>query len=365
MENNPFNPAFGAKPERFLGRNQIKIQLINALDNPNSPYRSSLITGIRGSGKTTLLNDAGQDIKQRNKVITVSISPTEDFLRTLLSLVYMRLPMNVQTELDKIAGFSVGGLGVTVGVTKGASPEYTNNFRYQMENSLRILQKHGYKLVILFDEIQKVTIELRTFIASYQMFLQEGYPIWLFMAGLPHAVADTLNDEILSFLRRAKRITLPTIPVEMVYLDYRRAFNNLDDKIVQVAANYTQGFPYLIQLVGYYLWDALEESGVNAEETLEEAKLQAKLIFKQDVLGAAYQDCSEVDQQFLLSLASFEIDEIAVTDANKKFGVGKSDGYFGRYRDRLLKTGLIKKPNYGYLAFNMPFLREFLLEQVY
>jgi len=356
---NPFNPTFGVKPERFLGRDEVKFQLLHALESPNSPWRSTLITGVRGSGKTTLLSDVKQSLDESvGKLITISLSPTENFLNTLLSLTYDQLPIDAQNELSKISGITLGA----VGLAKAPAPAFLDNFRYQMENMLRIIERHGYRLIIFVDEIQKVTEELKTFVSSYQEFLKEKYPIWLFMAGLPNAVSDTLNDAILSFFRRANRISLPKIAQGEIFADYQEAFPDLSQKTLQEASKFTQGYPYLIQLVGYYLWESTKR-GLSEKKALEHAKMQSQMLFEQNVLSTVLQDCSETDQELLLVIAGFESDrKIPVREIKEKFGVGKSIGYFSRYRTRLIDSGLIEQDGYGYVKMAMPFLKTYLLE---
>lgn len=55
--NNPFNPSFGRVPSIFLNRGQLINDVLGELDNPDSPYKVSIVYGMRGVGKTTFLTE--------------------------------------------------------------------------------------------------------------------------------------------------------------------------------------------------------------------------------------------------------------------------------------------------------------------
>lgn len=78
-----------------------------------------------------------------------------------------------------------------------------------------------------------------------------------FMAGLPHAVSSVLNDKVLTFLNRATKVELGLISTNLIRAYYEQAFKSVDieisDDILDRAALASRGFPYLMQLIGYYL----------------------------------------------------------------------------------------------------------------
>ncbi len=58
--NNPFNPSFRRIPTIFLNRGQLINEVVEELNNPNSPYKVSIVYGMRGVGKTTFFNRSWQ-----------------------------------------------------------------------------------------------------------------------------------------------------------------------------------------------------------------------------------------------------------------------------------------------------------------
>ena len=83
----------------------------------------------------------------------------------------------------------------------------------------------------------------------WQELVGEGLNVALVMAGLPGAVSATLNDRVLTFLNRARKVTLEPLSVGDVDAYYQRAFEELDLDIPGDlrldAARATQGSPYM------------------------------------------------------------------------------------------------------------------------
>ena len=120
-------------------------------------------------------------------------------------------------------------------------------------------------------------------------------------------------------------------------------------------AETTKGYPFMVQLVGYYVW---RKTGEKVEKNdiltgIEIAKERLGVL----VFEASINDISEKDLAFLRTMASFEM-PVSTADIQKKMGV--SQGYVQQYRLRLLETELIYSPSYGKLDFSIPYLKEFL-----
>ncbi|MDR0199956.1 MAG: ATP-binding protein [Streptococcaceae bacterium] len=354
MTENPFNPLFGRRPNVFIGRDEIEREFLAAQDNNNSPWRSTLLIGMRGSGKTALLTNIREQLPTSS--IVVYAAPESEFLANLLGQIYKQLPQKSIKILENINSFTVAGFGL--GLTK-EQPSFTNSFRYQISLMLDELKKDKIPVIFLIDEVQKHSDELRTFISNYQQLISENYDISLVMAGLPQAISDLLNDNILTFFRRANRIQLGNLNIELVKMDYQQIFLKSDFSItkeeVEEAALATQGYPYLIQLVGYYLWENLKQ--YPAEESLQRAKILAQADLFQNVHEVVYNELSAMDQKFLKTMAevgsSVEISEISKA-------MGKKMNYISNYRARLIEAGVIEANSYGKVSFTLPYMHEFI-----
>jgi hypothetical protein len=358
---NPFNPAFGKKPEHFIGREQVIAEFTAALDNPNSPWRTTLIIGIRGSGKTALLTDI-QSFDDGKKKIAINVTATDDLRNNILAELYRKLPKSIKTSLPAIGDVSAFGLGVRF-KEKKERPDFTAGFRYQLTTMLDSLRKQGVQTIFLIDEVQKHSEAMRDFVTTYQHIVRENYDVVLLMAGLQEAISTVLHDEVLTFLRRANRVVLENVPIKLVQLEYSDAFNKggkkLSENLSQSAAQATLGYPYLIQLLGYYLWEI--SSSRITPKNLEEALIRSKVDLFQNVHDLIFESLSEKDKEFVLAM-SIDTEASQFGDIEKR--MGKTKGYISNYRKRLLAGGVVKPAGFGKLMFTLPYMKEYLVDRV-
>jgi len=355
---NPFNPSFGKQPELFLGRKDIKRSIMDSLDNHNSPWITTLIVGIRGSGKTSLL--AGiQNLLKELDIVIVAMTPEGEFLDNILSQVYRQLPKSKLKSLPKLKSIKTpAGLEFSLD-TRDGSPAFTRTFRYQLTEMLEILKGKSKHTIFLFDEAQKHTPDMRTFISTYQHLLMENLSVSLVMAGLPAVISDLLNDDVLTFIRRAKRVELENVDVSLVSLDYKRVFKEKvsqeNETLIEKAADYTYGYPYLFQLLGYYLWENGKQKIDN--DILTQSLIEAKAELFQNVHQLVFSDLSNKDREFVMAMSE---DRSYSRIQNIMTRLGKDKGYVSRYRERLITSGVIKPVGHGTLAFTYPYMDEFL-----
>jgi len=357
---NPFRPSFGKPPELFLGRADIKRSILESISNTNSPWATTLIVGVRGSGKTSLLADLQSMLPQLHVAI-VSVTPEGEFLDNILSQVYRQLPKSKLKFVPSLKSIKTP-VGLELGLdAKDGSPSFTNNFRYQLTEMLEILKAKSKHTVFLFDEAQKHTSYMRTFVSTYQHLLMENFSVSLVMAGLPSVISDLLNDDVLTFIRRAKRVVLENVDISLVSLDYKRVFkNNISpkhnvDELIEKAANYTYGYPYLFQLLGYYLWEN-GRTEIN-DEVLAQSLVEAKSELFNNVHQLVYSDLSNKDREFIMVMSEDD-NSSKVQDIMTR--LGKDKGYISRYRERLITSGVVKPVGHGLLAFTYPYMKEFL-----
>jgi len=357
MIKNPYNPTFGKLPERFLGREIIVDEIINAIDDTNSPWSTTLLIGIRGSGKTAILSDIRRLVQDEN-VIIVSVTPESDFLEDILGQLYRNLPKSFLSSIPKPKKISFAGFQLETHI-KNEEPPFTTTFRYQITSMLDFLKSKKYKVLFLIDESQRHSEQMKTFIATYQQLVRENYELTLVMAGLPNVISDILNDDVLTFLRRANQVELQNIDIELIKLDYSDVFHQnfkIDDTIIVQAANNTKGYPYLIQLIGYYLWRNLS-SGLSDNQAYQKAIIMAKSTLNQNVHKLLYNSLSEGEKDFVRAMA--EDNEYSyISDLEKR--LKKSKNHVSTYRIRLIESGYIKSAGHGKVEFVMPYTIDYL-----
>jgi hypothetical protein len=358
---NPFNPQFGKRPQQFVGRDLIVVWLIRSLDEPNDPKRTTIVTGIRGAGKTALLSDVAASLGVEGFLI-VDVTAGDGMLLEMLDGLATKGSRWLARRFGKIQGFSVGALGFSFGLSLKDGQE-THGFRYYVTEMLTELKKHKVTAVFLIDEVHLKTSEMRVFATTYQHLVREGMDVALLMAGLPDAVLDILNDQVLTFLSRSYRVELGDIDPRVFQIAYENAFDRGDrgfrGSALQKAARSTKGYPYLFQLLGYCLWqsDAHEIS----EGAVDQALVLSKIDLFQNVHALLFRDLSARDRDFLFAMVP--------DDGGSQFGaiverLDVSKGYASQYRQRLMEAGLVVSETRGQLSFRLPYMREFLQEKL-
>jgi hypothetical protein len=179
-------------------------------------------------------------------------------------------------------------------------------------------------------------------------------------------VSDLLNEGVATFLRRADKIDLHAAAVREVEVSFANTFAEasfeVSPALVRRAAEATGGYPFLIQLVGYFLWKEAEiNQGILTAATVERAIGAAHRRNARTVIEAALATVSPKDLDFLHAMA--EDDGPAVAgDIGRR--IGARANLVANYRSRLLAAGLIEPAGHGKVDFAIPGLRQHLRAQI-
>ncbi|MCL2391258.1 MAG: ATP-binding protein [Oscillospiraceae bacterium] len=358
---NPFSPSFGNRPTYFFGRQEITRSIVSAVYDKYSPWRTTLITGIRGSGKTALLSDIRISFDEQN-VIALYVVPNEAMLDNILVQLYRQLPKTAAEIFPKFNDISIN-LGVKVGFEKNTkTPYFTETFSYQFLELMDAYMKHEMHVVFLIDEAQKHTEDMRIFISTYQDLVMREYSVSMVMAGLQSVISDVLNDDILTFLRRAKQIELENVELIIVEHEFKKVFLQTDaelpEELISKIAIATHGYPYLIQLMGYYLWKEMQHNRIT--DLFDDVMYNSKAELFRNVHRLIFTDLSNMDREFVFAMSEDEKCS-SVSDIGKR--LGKQKNYISLYRERLISAGIVKPAGHGLLRFNYPYMQEFLLQK--
>lgn len=358
--NNPFNPSFGKVPPIYIDRSQQVEELVSELKNPDSPYQTSLIYGQRGSGKTSFMSALCQKIENQNDFIVLNIPSTGNILLSYVQGLYDKTSKTVQKTLDALDGISLSVFGIQVEYNK--KEETQINYQLLLEKVLKKLSEKKITVLAVIDEV-KASVELRNFISIYQILLQKNLPVRLLMAGLPQNVSELQNDNQLTFLLRAPRITLESLDNSNVRFNYKNAFESggksIDENALNKMTKACGGYAYAFQLLGWLVWKntsaKITEKDVNS--VLDEYKM---LLFRNAYVKIS-ESFSQMDKIFIIAMA-----ESAGSTSMKNLveKTGKSNAYLSNYRARLLDSQVIKQTSYGHVGFVLPFFREFVNERI-
>ncbi|MBQ9003146.1 MAG: ATP-binding protein [Eggerthellaceae bacterium] len=365
---NLFTPAFGGLPQVFFGRKGELGFAQAALDNENSPHKAFFITGNRGCGKTTLLEKISQLAVERGwKAIDVhSAHATQAIIEALAG--------GTAKTIEKSAKPSM--LGVSVGgVSSSSTTEYSGASlgRLLVERCTSLSIHKG--VIITVDEIQKVPEgDAENLCSSVQLALRKGLPVMLVLAGLPGSKEKVASYPGCTFMQRAFDMRIGCMQVDETIEAFESVFRRMPqyrasgDAIWEMGL-FSQGHPYLMQLVGYYAAErasefavgGFSEIGVDLVRSVEPIALEA---YRENVLAPILSPLSA-------SLAGYLRAMCEVEDAHGRVGSGAVAQWLGKrhaqvssYRQRLIDRRLIEPDGQGYARFLLPHVKDYYFGDV-
>ena len=366
LARSPFTPSFGTTPPVLAGRNELIAQFAEGIDDgPGAAARATLYTGARGTGKTVLLNAAEEQARSRGWLV-ISETATPGFIERLASDHLPRAlasidPEAVKRRLTSVqAPLNLGGVGWATDDQHRPRP----SLRSQIELLTDLLAENETGLLITLDEIHHhQKSELREFGVIVQHAFREARELAFTAAALPAAVNDMLNDSLLTFLRRADRHHLERVDEDAVREALREpvlsAGRSLAPPVLDTMVAATQGYPFLIQLVGDQVWRKATDEGEIDLTSANAGVDAARRRLGQLVHAPALAEASDIDKSFLLAMSA-DNGPSQIRDIQARMGVNKN--YASQYRLRLLALELVEPAGRGRLDFALPYLRDYLRE---
>lgn len=359
--NNPFNPSFGRIPEIFLNRGQLINNVTTELDNPNSPYKISIVYGMRGVGKTTFLTEVGRKMSEKENWIVVDLAMESDLFATLIDNLYIRANTTIQKMFESIRGLSFSAFGLELSADIKQTLSTYQGILTQMFSRLR---DSGIKVFITIDEV-KSNKELKKFASYYQLLNREDYPVALMMAGLPKNISELQNEDVMTFLLRGKRIALSSLNLIQIEFSYKNVFQhaqyNVSSEILSKMAVMTKGYSYAFQLLGYLVWNKAKKEKSIDQELLNEVIPEYILELDQNAYTKIFDSLSKQDRNFLYAMAESNENKVLIKDIREK--LHRPSNYVANYRRRLLDDQVIEVTDYGEVAFTLPYFKEYILKR--
>jgi len=357
----PFLPTFGYRPPHILGRDELINSFKAALAEPvGHPDRSTLIIGQRGTGKTTLLIKF-EELAAAAGFVPARVTAGEDMLGDILLAIQRNGAQFFPAKKPKVSGFTVGAAGLALGLTFEREVEERLSFRFKLEMLCDALLEKGKGVLLLVDEVQPNSAEIRSLATNYQHLIGANKNIALVMAGLPTSISSVLHDDILTFLNRSNKVYLSPIPLEEIKQGYLIELNQLKKKVtpqqISKMANAARGYPYLYQLIGYYVLMYTGDNQIVEDASIAQALEDARQKMIDNVFAPILSPLSERDMAFLKAMSEDEVDS-KVANLESRLNVSKS--YVQTYRSRLIDSEIIAAVGHGKLAFTVPYLAEHL-----
>lgn len=360
---NPFTPTFGIIPPFMAGREALIEELSSAFSNGlGDPNLCTIVSGARGTGKTALLSFMASEAESQGW-ITARTTAAEGMLEDILD----QALVSARNFLDALGGRKLSG----VSIGQFVSFEWDNeaprvgNWRTQMNALLDQLAEQDVGLLITVDEVKVTVPEMKRLAQVYQHFVTEGRKVALLMAGLPQAVSALFGDDDVSFLRRARKHVLGRIPDgeirDALLLTVNEGGRSISAEALDEAVGVIDGFPYMMQLVGYRMWAENPRSEQIALADVRHGIELAKREMIEGILEYTYRELSDGDKRFLAAMLPDSQDS-SLAAISRRMGV--KSNYASQYKRRLLAQGVIGEYSKGYVRFDMPVFRDYLEQRL-
>ncbi|WIM66847.1 ATP-binding protein [Corynebacterium breve] len=362
--NNPFRPTFGASPKVWAGRTTVLDEFTTALESgPGHPNRSLIISGSRGIGKTVLLTEL-EDKARATGWVVIRASGREGMAETLTNSTIPELIESLEpAPKRKFTGFNVAGLG---GVRSELVDEQPVAPRLvtRLHQLLTLLKGTGVLFTI--DEIQDSNpADLTEIAVAYQDLVRDDAEVALAMAGLTQGVNNLLNLPGATFLRRARHYELGPLTIDDATATLRDTAQEAGKPFLNDAARrageLTQGYPYLVQLIGYLAWNHAVGDAITGRDVSSISEEAIEILGKQ-VHQPSLRAVPPRQREYLDAMAHIQSQtgRAQVSTADLTTALDRPTTALSDTRGKLIDRDLIVPAGWGEVEFAQPYLGDYL-----
>lgn len=360
--NSPFTPGYGKQPHVFAGHRDELEELVNVFETYDfGDNHSVLISGLRGSGKTSMLGRLHDEAAARNWLI-IRDDASRGLMDRVMGTTIPRLINAMEPQhRQQLSSLNVWHFGAEWTVLADERPGKP----LLRDDLMALSQGTDFQgILITIDEVSSGKArmrELTRFALEIAHALQGGANIMVVFAGIKVDLDALQNQEHVTFLRRSKTLHFQRLtPSETAHAlteTTRVGGRRLTNEALHHMVNASQGYPYLIQLVGDYAWRNSPKSATISLEDAQTAGLKAVRAAQSRVISKVYDDLSDKDKEFVSAMAQ-DPKKSKISDIVKRMGV--KDQYIQVYKNRLINSGYIHSPHHGYVEFSLPYLGEYI-----
>ena len=370
---NPFKPTAGKMPPILIGRESVIRDFEEALDNgAGAPGRLMLISGQRGFGKTVMLTELGRVAKKHDWAVVSDTASNGLCERLVTALSSGGLRFGGATISPSV------GVGGMVSASLGSVSISPSNAALTLRGAIEARLKRmpdGKGVLFTIDEAQAASEEDLVAVATaIQHVLRDEdmrdvsdarkHGVAFVFAALPSMVDEVLNNKVLTFLRRSQQQVLAEVPladVRAAYVDaVRESGKEIGQEDALAAARAAAGYPYMVQLVGYYMWQSADRRG---SKTIERADVErgagdAVVAFGEAVCAPIMDGLTPAQREFVKAVAVDAPGSTAVSDIAER--CSRSSSWVSKCRTSLIKEHVIEADGKGYVRLSTPHMAEYL-----
>ena len=337
-KNNPFTITFGKQPNKLISRYEDIDTILSNFKAENPVSQTFLIEGIRGSGKTVLMTTIAKELEDDKDWIVVNLNPAMD----LLSNFAIRLNDACNSTPGILSkGFSISAAGFGIGIN---GDEKSTDYVGMLEKIFTMLIKKKKRVLITIDEVVHDE-SMRVFASQFQIFVRQDFPIFLIMTGLYENIYEIQNDPALTFLLRSPKIITAPLSILQITKQYRDIFG-IEEQEANDLANITMGYAFAFQALGVSCWNNLDKGMKAVLEGFDE--LLDDFVYKK-----IWSTLSRKEKEIVMAITG---EEAASGEVCKRLSMHSST--FSRYREDLIRKGIIESQRYGYVSCALPRLYE-------
>ena len=337
-ENNPFTLTFGEPPREYISRYEHQDAVVSTFSAAHPVSRTFLIEGVRGSGKTVLMTKISEELDSRGDWIILNLNATNDLLEDMAERL-SGINRKVSDVLDGGFNISVAGFGVGL----GASKEPQSNLSI-IRNALAELQKKNKKLLITVDEVRH-NENTKHFASEFQIMVREGYPLYLIMTGLYDQIYEIQNDPELTFLLRSFKISIEPLNKVQIRNQYSKIFD-VGREVASMLAEMTGGYAFAFQSLGMLYYEYRDTMDIDSITEKYEEMLYGYVYRK------IWESLSDKDREVVLAMPDHPVKTREMCDA-----LSMDSSIFSKYRDRLIKKGVMVSTKFGQMTLALPRFR--------
>jgi energy-coupling factor transporter ATP-binding protein EcfA2 len=350
---NPFTPSTHIQLPSYISNRPEVSSLQNFIDNSHRFGETIFVLGHRGSGKTSLLAHLKSNISRRDRYFGVWISSNKDLLEMLYAKLHQRLL--AEYELDNVR---LNMFGFEINFKQRIS---RTTLLIEIERLLLVAKKLRVCVILFLDEVHRMNADLRQLLSSAPVWGTDGLPIKIIAAGLPMTIDTVMNDQVLTFLLRAERVILEPFNQKMITERYLCLFGKRLSAFEAIRmAQMSRGIPYLYQMIGWQVWEAVGENV--SSEVVNQSIEVAKEKFFSTVYRMAYSDLPMDYRAFIEAVYHLGGRVTELSEVEKRAGFSDYDAW--NIRESLIDWGLIVRDAEGKMTFNCPYFMDFLSQSL-